>query len=93
MSELAALRATVYGRVQGVFFRAFVSGQAGRLGLNGYVRSLPSGAVELEAEGERAKLEDLLAKLKEGPPRSNVEKVIPVWSAYQHRYSNFNIRH
>ncbi len=58
MSEQVAVRVVVYGRVQGVFFRAFV-GQRGReLGLTGYVRNLSRGdAVEIVAEGERARLE------------------------------------
>ncbi len=56
-SDLASLQATVYGYVQGVFFRAFVSRRAEELGLTGYVRNLPGGkAVEVLAEGERKQL-------------------------------------
>ncbi|GAF85432.1 unnamed protein product, partial [marine sediment metagenome] len=53
MADSASLQATVYGRVQGVFFRAFVSRCARELGLTGYVGNLPDGAVEIMAEGER----------------------------------------
>ena len=35
MADLASLQATVYGRVQGVCFRAFVAGWAAELGLAG----------------------------------------------------------
>ncbi|GAF90913.1 unnamed protein product, partial [marine sediment metagenome] len=38
MDDLVSVRATVYGRVQGVFFRAFVEEQAQQLGLKGYVQ-------------------------------------------------------
>ena len=69
MADLALVQATVYGRVQGVFFRSFVSRQATQLGLTGYVRNLPDGrAVEVHAEGERKQLEELISYLKIGPP-------------------------
>ncbi len=58
MTDLAAVQAMVYGRVQGVFFRAFVSQRATELGLNGYVRNVHGGGVEVWAEGERKKLEE-----------------------------------
>ena len=57
MSDLASIRAVVYGRVQGVFYRAFTSRQAKELGLTGYVRNLPNGGVEVWAEGERKQLD------------------------------------
>lgn len=41
----------VEGRVQGVGFRWWVSGQAARLGLSGYAANLWSGAVEVDVQG------------------------------------------
>jgi len=54
MENPVCVRAIVYGRVQGVFFRTFVEEHAQRLGLVGYVRNLPSGAVEQDATGHRS---------------------------------------
>lgn len=49
--------AIVHGRVQGVYFRAFVKDHAKELGLKGYVRNLSGGrAIEVWAEGEKTKL-------------------------------------
>jgi acylphosphatase len=93
MSELASLQAIVYGHVQGVFFRAFVSGQARELGLTGYVRNLPKGSVEVKAEGERSRLEELIGRLKTGPPGAIVDKVAANWSEYTGSYSGFSIRY
>ena len=94
MTELASLHAIVYGRVQGVFFRAFVSELAGELGLTGYVRNLRGReAVEVQAEGERKQLERLVDYLKIGPPSAEVEKVVSNWSEYTGSYSHFNIRY
>ena len=94
MTDLASLRAIVYGRVQGVFFRDFTSRHAAELGLTGYVRNLPDWkTVEVQAEGERNKLERLIDYLKVGPPRARVEKVETGWSEYTGVYSNFRVRY
>lgn len=87
--ELASVRATVYGRVQGVFFRSFTSRKARDLGLTGYVRNMPDGTVEVYAEGEKEKLEELIAALKVGPPAAKVEKVATHWSDYSGKYPGF----
>ena len=93
MTDLASVRATVYGYVQGVLFRDFVAKQASELGLTGYVRNLPQGTVGVLAEGERKRLEKLISYLKVGPPAAMVEKVVTNWSEYSGSYSGFNIRY
>ena len=76
----AALHALVYGRVQGVGFREFVRRQAEALGLTGWVRNLADErAVELEATGNRAALEQLVRSLHEGPRLANVSRVEIEW--------------
>ena len=93
-ANLASVRAIIYGRVQGVFFRSFTSECARELGLTGSARNLPDGkAVEVQAEGERDKLERLIAYLKVGPPGARVERVETNWSEYTGGYSNFKIRY
>ena len=94
MADLTSVRAIVYGYVQGVFFRAFVSRQAAELGLTGYVRNLPGEeAVEVQAEGERKRLEKLIGYLEVGPPAAKVERVVTNWSEYTGSYSHFSIRY
>ena len=94
MADLASLQAVVYGYVQGVFFRAFVSRQATQLGLTGYVRNLPrERAVEVYAEGERQQLEGLIGCLRIGPPGAKVERVETNWSEYTGTYSRFSVRY
>ena len=65
----------VEGRVQGVGFRFFVERVAQSLGLNGSVRNLPDGRVEVYAVGELDLLEQLRAQLQAGPRASRVERV------------------
>jgi acylphosphatase len=93
MTDMASLQATVHGRVQGVFFRAFVARWARELGLAGYVRNLPDGAVEVRAEGERQQLEKLVGYLKEGPPAARVNEVVTSWLEYSGNYSGFSVRY
>jgi acylphosphatase len=94
MSDLASVQVIIYGYVQGVFFRAFVSECAAELGITGYVRNLATGdAVEVQAEGERERLEKLIGYLKVGPPTAEVIKVITNWSEYTGSYSGFRIRY
>jgi len=69
----------VRGRVQGVYFRASARGCARRLGLCGWVRNCPDGSVELIAEGEKEKLEQLVTWCHEGPPGAVVSGVNAEW--------------
>lgn len=91
MSDLAAFRSVAQGRVQGVYYRAFTSKNAIRLGLKGYVRNLPDSTVEIYAEGERAQLEKLVEKLKEGPPGARVQNLSLTWSECTGNYSDFEV--
>jgi acylphosphatase len=92
MANSAALQATVCGLVQGVFFRAFVTRRAEELGLTGYARNLPDGAVEVRAEGERQNLEKLVGYLRVGPPAARVERVAVSWQPFTGEFHGFGIR-
>ena len=93
MADLASLQATVSGRVHGVFFRAFVEGKAADLRLTGYVRNLPDGKVEVNAEGERERLEKLAGYLKAGPPAARVARVRLKWGEHRGLFTNFQVRY
>jgi len=58
--------------VQGVGFRAFVESTARNIGLTGWVRNLDDGRVEAYAVGTTAQLDELAARLYQGPPLSDV---------------------
>jgi acylphosphatase len=92
MAELASVKVTVYGRVQGVFFRASTRQRARDLGLTGYARNLRDReAVEVRAEGEKAQLDRLIKYLEVGPPGARVERVDIDWSEYTGNYADFGI--
>jgi len=93
MSEKARLHAVVHGLVHGVSFRYFVMRHAAELGLGGYVRNvLLDGTVEVVAEGDREKLEELLRYLHRGPRMARVERVDATWSEFSGDYSGFDVR-
>lgn len=76
MGDLTArVRLLVRGRVQGVGFRWFARDAAQELGLAGWVRNLPDGGVEAEAEGPREALARFSAELKRGPSYARVDSV------------------
>jgi acylphosphatase len=62
----------VSGRVQGVGFRWFTRQAARRLQLAGWVKNLPSGAVELAAAGPQEAIDRLLAQVRRGPDGAQV---------------------
>ena len=93
MPELAHIKALVNGRVQGVYYRAFASREAKSLSLKGYVRNVSNGAVELEAEGQKDMLEELLRRLKAGPEGADVGKIDVTWSECTGKFSAFDVRY
>ncbi len=93
MAQQATLHAVIYGFVQGVNFRYFVLRHARALELAGYVRNLlRERAVEVVAEGEKEKLEQLLRELEVGPRMARVKRVEVNWSDYSGAYSRFEVR-
>ena len=91
--EQAAALFTVRGRVQGVNFRTFAASHARRLGLAGWVRNLPDGAVvEVYAEGSRAAVEALLERLREGPGMARVDGIEVEWRAPSGEAGGFDLR-
>jgi len=94
MSSLACVTATAYGKVQGVYYRTFTSRIAKSLGVRGYARNLPRlDAVEVVAEGEKEKLEELVKQLEVGPPEALVERVEIKWSQFTGQLPNFEVRY
>jgi acylphosphatase len=50
-------------------------------------------SVEIQAEGERDKLERLIDYLKVGPPGAKVERLETKWSEYTANYADFGVRY
>ena len=75
MSEVKRVILIVHGRVQGVFYRDSTMRKARELGLDGTVRNLPEGTVEIVAQGPAPLLDNLILWAHEGPPAAVVSEV------------------
>jgi acylphosphatase len=72
---MKSVRVLVSGRVQGVGYRYATRDEARRLGLTGWVRNLPTGEVEVFAQGPGPIVDQLLAWLEDGPRLASVSSV------------------
>ncbi|WP_028581127.1 acylphosphatase [Desulfogranum japonicum] len=73
--EIIAMRAYVSGKVQGVCFREYTRRKAVELGIDGWVRNLSDGRVEVLAQGERALIQEFIKWLHVGSPYAQVSHV------------------
>ena len=53
------------GRVQGVGFRYFCYTEANKMNLTGYVRNLYDGNVEMEVQGTREEIREMVERLSQ----------------------------
>ncbi|GAB1620448.1 acylphosphatase [Agarivorans albus] len=86
------LKALAKGKVQGVGYRYHTQLKALKLNLVGYAKNLDSGDVEVVAEGEEAKLLELLSHLHQASPYAAVQEVktLKMLPIEQLSYSSFN---
>ena len=95
MAKQGNIRAEVVvsGRVQGVWFRASTMEEARRAGVTGYVRNLPSGAVEAVFEGGRQAVMQVVAWCYHGPTAAEVTDVKVKWAEPTGEFFGFGVRH
>lgn len=72
---MARYNIIVSGRVQGVGFRYFIQALAKKMDLNGWVKNLDSGQVQMEIQTNEENLELILEKIKKGNGFSKVDKM------------------
>lgn len=72
---MIARRVCVTGRVQGVGFREWTKEAAEELEVTGWIRNRPDGSVEAHLQGAEGRLEQLVERLRLGPPFARVESV------------------
>jgi len=87
-----ARHASVTGQVQGVFYRAWLRGEADKLGVKGWVRNTPDGHVEAHVEGDERAVEAIVGMLRQGPSAARVEDV-RLWDVEPCDFDGFEVRH
>jgi acylphosphatase len=88
-------RAHLYidGRVQGVFYRAFIRELAYNLGLKGWVKNLRDGRVEAVFEGEKALIDKAVKECYVGPPGARVADIDVKWETFIGDQKGFSVRY
>ena len=92
MTQQVRLEAIVKGSVQGVGFRYHASRRAREVGVTGYVRNLWDGSVEVVAEGDKTRLDQLLSYLQVGPRSAWVREVVTNWQDASGKFNSFEVR-
>jgi len=69
------LHAYISGRVQGVWYRAFVREEAIKANICGWAKNLDDGRVEVMLCGTISAVDSCIKKLEEGPRLARVNKV------------------
>ena len=83
----------VTGRVQGVFFRQSTRVIAIKNNVNGWVRNLDDGRVEIIAEGEKQNIDNLVTWCKTGPANSRVDEFELLNENFTGKFENFEVRY
>jgi acylphosphatase len=92
---IVARRFLIGGRVQGVGFRMFAQESAMIEGINGFVRNLPDGHVEVFAEGDQEavdRVEPLLSECENRSRGARVDEFDVEPASPSHRATGFHIR-
>jgi len=89
---MARLHIIIRGRVQGIFFRTSTQELAEQLGLVGWVRNRPDGAVEIVAEGDADPLARLRAWAARGPSGALVQTVQEISEPATGEFVRFGVR-
>lgn len=79
----------ITGRVQGVYYRASMTEEATRLGLQGWVRNRKDGSVEALAQGPASAVQALIDWAHQGPRLARVDGVQVTAVEDGERYSGF----
>lgn len=92
MSAQRRVRLEIYGKVQGVFYRASTREKAQNLGLTGWVKNRPDGSVEAVVEGPSDEVDELVDWTQEGPSRARVQNVEVADEEPTGEFTGFEVR-
>ena len=90
---MRVLKAKVYGKVQGVWFRKFIQESAREIEIVGIIKNLDDGTVSVNASGEIENLIKFKQWLKTGSPNSRVDKIDYSWEDSPVKYLTFEIEY
>ena len=89
--NLKRLHILYQGRVQGVGFRFTAERVAADAGVTGWVKNMPSGDVEVLAEGSEKALQAVLGEIQNSVMGRYIDKTVIRWEEYRGEFSGFRI--
>ena len=87
-----AAKVLITGQVQGVGFRYFTTDLARSYGVNGWVKNLATGDVEVKVEGDKGAVSGFLKELKIGPRHGHISNFQIEWKPYEGKFDSFQVR-
>lgn len=87
-----SMRLYIEGVVQGIFFRIFVKDNAEKNNVNGFVRNLEDGRIEIFLEGGIEDVNKMIDICKQGPKHSQIKNVEEKQESFQN-FKEFKILH
>ena len=90
--EKVLARILIEGRLHGMNFRYQTQQKASQLGLVGFVRNLSDGRIEIEAQGEKEEVEQLLAWCQQEPYSSQIRSIMFRYDDPTKGYTEFMMR-
>lgn len=90
--SIKTFKILIYGKVQGVFFRAFIKEKADSLSIKGFTRNIENDFVEIIAQGNDKNLNKFLKFLKIGPKTAKVERLKVSYETMETEFKKFEIK-
>ena len=84
---------TIFGEVQGVFFRVNTHDRAQELDLTGWVKNEANETVKILAEGQQEQLVKLIDHCQSGHKLAKVQRVEVKWEEATGEFKDFDIIH
>ena len=73
---MKCIKFLIFGKVQKVFYRKYVSNNLTKAGFSGYIKNLDDGSVELIIKNElNLNISNILKIINEGSPKSEVKSI------------------
>ncbi len=86
-----SVKLIVKGTVQGVFYRQFCKENADKLGVNGFIRNLENGDVEVVLEGNNDEVDMMIKLCKQGPKHAQIRDVEVEEKKWSGEFKDFRI--
>ncbi len=84
---------TIHGKVQEVFFRAYMEDKAQSHNLTGWIKNCFDGTVEVVLEGNEDDVKQVVEWAHTGPSNAEVKKVDVSWEKPTNEFSEFSIQY